>query len=1156
MHKRLIGYLIIFSIISSILIPININADENEFWNNSFSFKEEIIIPINTSNTQSKYQPIDIPIKFKNLCWAKDEDQHSIRVIFQDGNRHVELESQIYDLITTDENHISSCNLVFLIPEEATGNEKYFLYYDDEEKSSPNYKDRVNVQQSEYAYEPIQGLGFDSSYFLIKQDEEIIYGVNWEGKFLNDPVSQQVGKFKKNTKEIKPNNGEHTINFCFNYWRFKDNIWNLNSTNEEYVGSELLVDGNLMVKFGIVSRSKNGLLKSTVIYKYYFCPRDDKKIYSHVKHEVTGSSLPTGEEIDASYLTFYSGGFRSSSIEELNFGEIPPYLHYYSEEGSIREFRMNQFPENSDWEKYISKEDDFDLGSSAWVSVDYGETGKAFAIILSNNSIIKTGQDERDGIELQLYEAKNVNYPGLDGRFALLYLMRNDYEKGEPRDVVLPKNFVVEFDALYFTTEQGGFLTVDKEANIYQKLIAFQPEENNDIKDEEKKEEYSLTVFAHLPPDLFGSVTLSHLLLKKPAISIELLKDNIPIAIKKTYRIPLTGEIRIDWRNISLFRKAQFPKVEPQKYVVKVWMDNIIFKRDRQLIGYRVIDLSSDKRIRIFCTNEGKIDLTVFDQNDNGINDVQISLEVDGEIISTEDTNLNGKAIIKAPCGIVNFYKLNLTYKGFLISSENIRLGRFRQLIPIFKKYDFNVYDFEISFKDSNSNPPDFDVEVSLLSPEMEKPVILYPDDIENGIYRFNSLHPANYTLLVDFKSYEIEESINIPSIRNLDIELQDLSVFLKDDWDLAPNIDLDISLKSTGFKRNVILYPKEIEPGNFLFSNLYSGIYDLEIRYKDFSIEKTVEIESEKSKDLTLEFSAEFNLTAVILDSRGNPINGANVSIIRESRKIYDVTNEKGIAKFSIPPGKYYIDMYLDEEPIGYRKINVPSEKKYSIVTNNEPLLPYVVIFIVILFLLLFGIYCYYNKHKFLFLKILAVSLAIIALISPWWELSGSNSKPSTNTSTELYILPTEMITLTSNENVTAGDVLSLDKDFISAVDYLPPLIIVGIIIIVGSVILDYLNWKRFSFFINLTISAVFLASVVIFIVAMSQFTGITTGSVLGSGELGFDIPGENIMETFSCSWGFNLGFYLVFASAIIYSFLFSLNLRKILKDKWGKDI
>jgi hypothetical protein len=1146
MHKRLIGYTIIFTLLFSILVPVNLHADENDYWDSTYSYRLEIEIPINTSDPYAKNQPIDIPIKFSNNCWAKNENQHSIRVLFQDGNNHIELDSQIYDLNFNDEEHISSCNIVFLIPDEANGDEKYYLYYHDKEKEAPNYDDKVKVEESKYAYEPIQGVGFESSYFLIKENKNIIYGINWEGEFLNDPASQQVGKFKKGVTEIKPNNGDHLATFSFNYWRYKDDIWNLNSTKEKYVRREIIIDGNLMVKVGIVSESNNGLLRSTVIYKYYFCPTDDKKIFTHVKHEVIGYPLGTGKEIDASYVTLYNGGLSSNSIEELNFGEIPPYLHYYSEDDIVKQFEMEQYPENTDWEESISKEDDFDLGSSAWVSVDYGETGKAHAIILSSNEILKSGEGERDGIELQLYESKNINYPGLDGRFAYLYLMRNDYEKGKPFDTIIPEDFVVEFDALYFTTEEGGYPAVDREASIYQKLITYQPEEDSEIQDDDDIEKYSLTVFTHLSPDLLARISLSNLFLKAPMIYVQLLKDDVSLAVKRVHRIPLTGELKIDWRNITLFRKAHFLDTAADTYVIKVWLDNLIFKRESQLIGYEIIDLKRDTKVRIYCSHEGELNLYVLDQEGDGIGNVQITFKDKGEIIAKGQTGSNGRATLIAPCGLFNSYTMNISYKGFLISSERIRFGRIRQILSMRKILNLDVYDLDINVKDSSGKTPSFDFDISLISPEMDDAIILKPDNISDGIYKFYSLYPANYTLNIRFKSFEIEELLQISETKNIDIDLYDLSIILTDKWDLPPDASLDISLRSSDFKRNVVLSANKVEPGVYLISNLYPGNYNLEVHYKEFSIEKQIEILSGEDKNITMEFSALFNLTTIVLDTRGNPINGANVILIRKNQEIKGTTNDKGKVRFTIPPGDYYIDMFIDDEEIASRKLSVPYEKTYSIVTKSDPILPYIVIIIIVISLIFIAVYSYKKRLPLFFLKILAISLAIIALITPWWELSNCNSDSLVSTSTDLYIMPTEMITLTSNVNVTAGDIQPLNKDFTSVTDHLPTLIIIGILLFIGSIILDRFKKKKLSFLVIIATAAILFASTMVFIIAMSEFTSVGVGSVLGNGKIEVDIPGENIIEKIHCSWGFTLGFYLIFASLIISAILFLLNLRK----------
>jgi hypothetical protein len=139
------------------LIPLQVTAAQDQWWNDGWSFRQEILIPFDTGSDVAMYQPIDTTIVFTNPCWAKKETEHSVRVVCQWNDKDVELESQIYGLVQTDESHISSCNLVFLIPPEADGTERYFVYYDDAETTVPEYPYHVSIQDSSYFYEPIPG---------------------------------------------------------------------------------------------------------------------------------------------------------------------------------------------------------------------------------------------------------------------------------------------------------------------------------------------------------------------------------------------------------------------------------------------------------------------------------------------------------------------------------------------------------------------------------------------------------------------------------------------------------------------------------------------------------------------------------------------------------------------------------------------------------------------------------------------------------------------------------------------------------------------------------------------------------------------------------------------------------------------------------------
>jgi len=156
-RSKTVTTLILFNLIFVIFLSINVSSNDISWWDKDWSYNQEIIIPIDTSLEISKYQPIDIKIDFNNKCWAKNVVEHSIRICTYDNNNWWELDSQIYNLNYFDTNFIESCSIVFLIPEDADGNERYFVYYDDSEKQSTDYTNHISIDESYYRYEPIPG---------------------------------------------------------------------------------------------------------------------------------------------------------------------------------------------------------------------------------------------------------------------------------------------------------------------------------------------------------------------------------------------------------------------------------------------------------------------------------------------------------------------------------------------------------------------------------------------------------------------------------------------------------------------------------------------------------------------------------------------------------------------------------------------------------------------------------------------------------------------------------------------------------------------------------------------------------------------------------------------------------------------------------------
>ncbi|RLF55664.1 MAG: carboxypeptidase regulatory-like domain-containing protein, partial [Thermoplasmata archaeon] len=255
----------------SSILPISVLSDSNQppIWNEEWSNYQEIFLPIPTEDSFAIYQPIDIQINFDHSCWAKNKQEHSIRVVCWDENIWHELESQIYDLEFTDSSHINKCNLVFLVPEIADGKERYFVYYDNNEKTMPNYINHVDVEDSYYYYEPISGISAELCYYGITENDFLIYGIGQSGDVLNRRLSQAIIKNGQRTKSFDISNIGQIAVYSFSYQtgtKDEDDV----SSDQELISKKIIVDGNLMVEFGIVTKSFGGEIRTTNIYKYYY----------------------------------------------------------------------------------------------------------------------------------------------------------------------------------------------------------------------------------------------------------------------------------------------------------------------------------------------------------------------------------------------------------------------------------------------------------------------------------------------------------------------------------------------------------------------------------------------------------------------------------------------------------------------------------------------------------------------------------------------------------------------------------------------------------------------------------------------------------------------------------------------------------------------
>jgi len=1093
--KNLVFYAVTLTVLLSIFTETAHPIENNTFTKTTLedlSYKQEIKIPIDTSKNETKLQPIDIHIQFENPCWAKNEEEHSIRVAYENTAGLTEIESQIYDLEHSDETHIKACNLVFIIPKEANGDEKYYVYYDPKETSKPAYEDHIEIVDTNYFYEPISGQKINIDYYGFKEHGFFIYAVIQKGELLGNPVSQSVMKFKPGSTIVETYNQQQLADFDMRY-----------STAEEpgYYGSswaakiekKILIDGNLMGRVRLTGTSPKGDVKTDNIYTYYYSPGSIKRIFVNIHHEVLKKIEYKEDSVqDGTFAGISSLKARSATIDKMNIGEILPALYVYGEDNFVKEYPVPPDPNSEKKEPVLSTEDDIDLGEKAWISLSDPATGEAHGMIFESNKGF--GEGEKDGVQVKAYTKQNVKLPGLEADSGSVYLMRNAYETGGYRDLIIPAGYKVNFNAEFITVEKQGYERIASESETFQKLVKSRPTlRGNQTKGTEEKnqtEKFTLTTYVHLAPSIpMGSLLSAGIGKKVSYIYAELYKDGTFRSSGAADRLPirsieidlkdkkLVQKIRsvvniFDWRNLTFFKKIRFPNLEKGTYLVKIYKENPLTAKTRQFIGFKRVDIQEDTSTHVICTLQGNIKIHVVDKNNNGLENVYFTLSTleplsdQAYSLSSENTYLTfstsdslisevksdekGEAEINAPCNPSKPYVLTVFYQGFLVEQKNIVLRFKNKLKPLCEHFQIETHDLNLEIRDKWGLIPDIDITVKLTSSSMVKPMVIQPDQQKNGVFFYKNIYPADYQLSLKYKSFNLEEEITVKS-----------------------------------------------------------------------------------DKSLSFTFPAEYNINFLIMNSYGLDLTEGQIEISRGGEKIFKkILNDK-TETVQVPPGVYDIKIYnANEDEIAKQKIDVKSEKNIEIVTNEGSFLHETVTYLGVLLIFLSFLIWIRKKDQGLAIKMIVVSLILIAFVSPWWELNGEDNMGDT-TNTKTLLIPPKIVTLTVSSDAVGGGLSSLPSE----VSMILSLIVVLLIFTVLFVILLNFTVNRFRTTLILRIlSIVFLTvSILIFYMVMSMLAEIGVGGVNGNGEIETDLPGlaENVV--FSSHWGLGMGFYLTVLAVII---------------------
>jgi hypothetical protein len=732
-------------------------------WNKDWAYQQELQLPISTNNPLSRYQPIDLHITFENPCWTENEIKTSIRVTCWYKEEWHLLESQIYDIKRNagESFYIPECNVIFLIPPFADGTERYFLYYNSDATPPTTFEDHVCVLDTNYSSTPIPEVTAQAKFYGVIEDGYCIYAVGQQGHLLDRSVSQVVVKQQKESKKFDLLGSDQIVSFAFSYYygsKEKDE----SSSDQVFVDKKILYDGNLMVEFGIISESKLKDVQTTALYKYYYYPPDDKRINVHVRHEMLKDATVQGlENLDGRYGGIISLKSRSATVDSLNFGAIYPYLNFYGENGNIEEYQMDQNPATKDREWIISYKNDADLGSEAWICYGDGKVGEADAVLFaSNEGIVLSGTDERDGIQLKVAEKEYFNFLGTEVDYASVNFGRNSYEPGSSHDVTIPSDFVVQFDAEIFASDIGGYTSVQEESHIYQTLIKSR-QISGEFPFEREPKRYNVTIVTHLGGTHFSYPRLSNLTGRDfPVMWIELCQN---------------GDVVTEGAaNRSLFMRASktFSGVIEGDYLVKVfWKKGDTMKF---FTGSAVLHLNQNIKETIFCSWERTITFQFLDQYGRGIPEIHGRLmNKDGVIFDENITQSNGELCVKAPYNHKDPYTLQAKYKDFIVYDKELQ----KTFIKFDSSVQLELYNVTVTITDALNLPPGVDLTPILITSKGNRTIQLTPGEGTNGLFFFQGVPIGDYTLQISYGDFTDVQHIKVPDTNNI-IQMQFTALF------------------------------------------------------------------------------------------------------------------------------------------------------------------------------------------------------------------------------------------------------------------------------------------------------------------------------------------------------------------------------------------
>lgn len=1060
----------------------SVSASE-PWWDESFDFRIALDLPF-VLDESVVGQPVDVRLCFDELCWGFDVLNHSVRVVLQSNDGCLELESQLYDGVFRSDESISECSLVFLIPDGVSSSDVVFVYYDDEQKSMVSYPDRVSVGEGRYRYEPVPGYSIESNHYEFRQGDELCYVVAFGGQVLGSGLTLQMTKMQPEVSSFSLKDMESALGSDF--WLYPAGAGEPGSdvsTYQKLVSRRVLVDGNLMCAVELCSESFDGSMSSTVRYRYYYSKDEQFRMVFDARH-VVSEQIVVDEfsNFDGVWLSLQMGGVRSQSIEELNGGELLPFIHVASEDGRVLEWDVDPHPRFSgdQWDnRVIDTRDDVDLGGELFVCFDEGISGVVHGVVLNSSSVVMSGNGEADGLQVRGYETGYPNLPGLENQVAGLQVGRNSFETGGSHDNVIPAGFVVQCSGEFFSSYAGGLLSMEQEADLFQSRDVLRPRFGGEVSGGSDEEVFVFDVEVLVPwvsSFPLGSVASAVSGWNLSYVMVELYSlDGVRIAGDVARRLSffdlssvlseesLLGIVRaavlgIDWRNFSFFKSAVFSGVSEGEYVVKVFRMNPLGGGGSDFIGYERVVVDEDLRLSVSCGREGFVGVGCFDSG-RGVGGCVLRL-VDEEdtLVDSMVVSGDGAGMIFAPSRVGSSYSVQAWYDGVLVDEKDVGFGRGPLVLRENVVFEIPLGDVEASF--------------------------------------------------VDFWGVGFEGDLNSVVLRHSDSgivssispEIFDDSVF----WGGVLVGEYELCFVSGS--EVVVL-------GSVVVSD--DGV----VLLKDVVIDES--------------FVVDFS----VVDVFGFPCSGVVVvSRVGFDESVSVELSSLGMGRVSLPPGEYCFESMVDGSVVGRIFSSVSRDRCLDLVVDVG--LWWSVVHVALLSVFAFACVVVFLKRwvdVWGLVRLGGLGLVFGGLGLPFWLVSGSSLGVLYDL--RLWLLPrVGLVSLIRQGEVLGGEVLFLPDLAVVALLVVVVGIGVSAVALVCFVFCERLFSKKVGLWGGIVGMLLLVISLMVFVVVLGMVLSVGVGSVFGSGGLEVVVPGSGGVVEVMSSWSLGFGFWLCVVGVVVF--------------------